>query len=75
MLETINSYGDRIIDYDKQDFINALIRYGSIDKAAFMLNIHTETIRKNIPDNAYGKYIKQPIIITSEFNEYVMRSW
>ena len=75
MLETINSYGDRIIYYDTQDYIKALIRYGSIDKAAFMLNIHTETIRKNIPDNAYGKYIREPPVITSEFNEYVIRPW
>ena len=75
MLETINNYGDRVIDYDKQDFINALIRYGSIDKAAHILNVHVETIRKNIPDNTYGKYLRQPAIITSEFNEYVMRPW
>ena len=75
MIKTINSHGERVIDYDTDDYINALIRYGSIDRAAFMLNIHVETIRKNIPDNAYGKYLKQPIVITSEFNEYVMRPW
>ena len=75
MLETINNYGDRIIDYDKQDFINALIRYGSLDKAAHILNIHAETIRKSILDSDYKKYLRQPAIITSEFNEYVMRSW
>ena len=75
MIETINNYGERIIDYEEQDFINALIRYGSMDRAAFILNVCTETIRKKISGNTYAQYIKQPIIITSEFNEYVMRPW
>ena len=75
MIEFINSYGDRVIEYSKDDYLKAIIRYGSEDKASHMLNVCAGTIRQYIPMRICSEYIRKPPVITSEFNHYVMRSW
>lgn len=72
----INSYGEQYIELSKQEKLDAIKRWGSVDAAAFRLDVNPETVRHGVGVKEYGEYIRNPPVISSElYNQEVTRAW
>lgn len=70
-----NLYGHDYIRCTNEEIEKALKRWGSSGMAARKLGMTSDAIRERLRSINYKQYLRKPPVITSEFNEYVMRPW